>query len=190
MLEGSFDLAGLQIPNGATSAQYQLTVEAVDPLWSRNAGPYGSAGQVKPSGSFQPMIVTVKLGSSLQQDILMQSSAVQKPQWYGTTSYAAPVPVPGSGTWAGTLSGYGTTDFFQIPAQANRTLSVIVNALDESATPSEEKALPVAGLWDIADPGLTPAPANTSSAFNTFLFRRDPVGCASIPEHHVAAWNF
>lgn len=86
MLEGSFDLAGLQIPNGATSAQYQLPVEAVDPLWSRNAGPYGSAGQVKPSGSFQPMIVTVKLGSSLQQDILMQSSAVQKPQWYGTTS--------------------------------------------------------------------------------------------------------
>ena len=86
VLEGSFDLAGLQIPNGATSAQYQLPVEAVDPLWSRNAGPYGSAGQVKPSGSFQPMIVTVKLGSSLQQDILMQSSAVQKPQWYGTTS--------------------------------------------------------------------------------------------------------
>ena len=169
-LEGFFDFAGLQIPNGATSAQYQITFEAVDPLWSRNVGPYRSTAQVKPSGSLQPIIVTVKLGSSLQQDILMQGSAVQKPQWYGTTSYAAPVPVPGSETWAGTLSGYGTTDFFQFPAQANRTLSVIVNALDESRTPSEGKALPVVGLWDIADPGLTPAPANASSAFNTSYF--------------------
>src|SRR5207253_1025839 len=124
LLEGFFDLAGLQIPNGATTAQYQLTVEAVDPLWSSNAGPYGSAGQVKPSGSVQPIIFTVKLGSSLQQDVLMQRSAVQKPQWYGTTSYATPVQVPGSGYWAGALSGYGTTDFFQFPAQANRTLSV------------------------------------------------------------------
>jgi len=100
----------------------------------------------------------------------MQSSAVQKPQWYGTTSYAAPLSVPGSGTWAGTLSGYGTTDFFQFPTQANRTLSVIINALDESGNPSEGKALPVIGMWDIADPGLTPAPANTSSAFNTSYF--------------------
>jgi hypothetical protein len=30
--------------------------------------------------------------------------------------------------------------------------------------------MPVAGLWDIADPGLTPAPANTPSAFNTSFF--------------------
>ena len=30
--------------------------------------------------------------------------------------------------------------------------------------------MPVAGLWDIADPGLTPAPANTPSAFNTSYF--------------------
>src|SRR5437867_6630992 len=93
-LQGTFDLAGLQIPNGATSAQYQITVEAIDPLWFTNAGPYGSAGQVQPSGSVPPIIVTVTLGGSLQQDILMQDSAVQKSKWYGTTSYAAPAQVP------------------------------------------------------------------------------------------------
>jgi hypothetical protein len=54
-LAGFFDLAGLQIPNGAKSAQYQLTVEALDPLWSPGVGPYGSAGQVQPSGSVQPI---------------------------------------------------------------------------------------------------------------------------------------
>jgi hypothetical protein len=169
-LEGSFDLAGLQIPNGATSAQYQITSEAIDSLWSPNAGPYGSAGQVQPSGAVQPIIVTLTPGANLHQDILVQGSAVQKPQWYGATSYASPVQVPGSGTWAGTLNAYGITDFFQFPAQANRTLSVIVHALDESGNPSEGKSLPVAGLWDIADPGLTPAPANTPSAFNTSYF--------------------
>ena len=102
-LEGFFDLAGLQIPNGATSAQYQLTVEAVDPLWSTHAGPYGSASQVQPSGSAQPILLTVTLGGDVTQNILMQSSAVQKPQWYGQTSFAAPAQLPTSGNWAGVL---------------------------------------------------------------------------------------
>jgi IPT/TIG domain len=169
-LEGFFDLAGLPIPNGATSAQYQLTVEPLDPLWSTNVGPYGSAGQVQPSGSAQPILLTVAPGGNVKQDILMQGGAVQKPQWYGATTYAAPVPVPGSGEWAGALGQYGATDYFQFPVRTNRTLSVIVNALDETGKPTEGKAMPVAGLWDIADPGLTPAPANTPSAFNTSYF--------------------
>jgi hypothetical protein len=59
-VEGFFDLAGLQIPDGATSAQYQLSVEAVDPSWSQAVGPYGPA-QVKPSGGAQPAIVTVRV---------------------------------------------------------------------------------------------------------------------------------
>jgi hypothetical protein len=109
-LEGFFDLAGLQIPNGASSAQYQLTVEGLDPLWSTNVGSYGSAGQVWPSGSAQPILLTVTRGGNVRQDILMQASAVLKPQWYGTTSYAAPVQLPGSGTWAGALNAYGATD--------------------------------------------------------------------------------
>lgn len=169
-LEGFFDLAGLQIPNGASSAQYQLSVEAVDSLWSTNAGPYGSAGQVQPSGSAQPVLITVTPGGDVAHDSLMQGSAIQKPQWYGTTSYAAPAQVPASGSWAGMLSGYGSADFFQFSAQANRTLSVILNALDDSSKVSESKALPVAGMWALANPGQSPAPANTSSAFDTSYF--------------------
>ncbi len=169
-LEGSFDLGGLQIPNGAASAQYQLTIEPLDPLWSTGVGPYGSAGQVQPSGAVQPILLTVTPGANFKQDILLQGSAVQKPQWYGPTSYAAPVPLAVSGEWTGALGDYGATDYFQFPVQANRTLSVIVNALDETGKPSERKMMPVAGLWDIVDPGLIPAPANTPSAFNTSYF--------------------
>lgn len=169
-VEGFFDLAGLQIPNGATSAQYQLSVEAMDPLWSTQAGPYGSTSQVQPSGSAQPIVLTVTLGGDVTQNILMQSSAVQSKQWYGQTSFTTPVHLPTSGNWAGELSGYGDADFFQFSAQANRTLSVIVNATDDSHNLSEAKALPVIGMWALADPGNSPAPANTPSAFNTTFF--------------------
>ncbi len=169
-LEGFFDLAGLPIPNGATSAQYQISVEAVDPLWSPHAGPYGSTSQVQPSGSFQSIVVTVPAGEDVAQDILMHGSAVPKQPWYGTTSYASPLPLPPSGNWAGALGGYGNTDYFQFPAQANRTLSVMVNAIDDSRAISESKALPVIGMWALADPGSSPAPANTPSAFNSVPF--------------------
>ena len=42
---------------------------------------------------------------------------------------------------------------FQFSAQANRTLSVIVNATDDSHNLSESKAAPVIGMWALADPG-------------------------------------
>lgn len=168
-LEGFFDLGGLNIPNGASTAQYQLTVEGVDPLWSPHAGPYGSTSQVQPSGSTQPVLVSVSLGQDTEQDILMQNSAVQEHQWYGITSYASPAPLPASGSWIGALSGYGDADFFQFPAQANRTLSVIVSALDDSNNLSESKAAPVIGMWALSDPGISPAPANTPSPFNTLV---------------------
>jgi hypothetical protein len=48
-LEGFFDLAGLDIPSG-DSAQYQLSVEPVDPSFSEGVGPY-APWQVRPSGA-------------------------------------------------------------------------------------------------------------------------------------------
>jgi hypothetical protein len=165
-LEGFFDLAGLPVPNGI-SARYQLTVEALNPLWSENVGPYGSTSQVNPSGIFQPITLNMTLGGDVQQDILMQGSAVHGTQWYAPTNYASPAPLPANGNWAGALNSDGAVDFFQFTAQANRTLSVIVNALDDSGNLSQNKLLPVVGMWALANPGQSPAPANTSSAFDT-----------------------
>ncbi len=168
-LEGFFDLAGLQIPNGGNSAQYQLTVEALDPFWSATVGPY-QPWQVLPSGSAQAVVVSVTLGGDVPQDILMQGSAAQKPDWFGPTTYGAPAPLPVSGDWAASLDPYGGLDYFWFSAQANRTLSVLVTALDQSSLSSEAKAQPVIGLWALSDPGTFPAPANTPSAFNSALF--------------------
>jgi hypothetical protein len=174
-VEGFFDLAGLQIPNGGNSARYQLTVEPVDPLWSNTVGPY-QPWQVQPSGSAQPIIVNVTLGGDAQQDIVMQSSAAQKPNWFGPTTYNSPGPLPAAaalpvaGDWAASLGPYGSLDYFWFAGQANRTLSVLVTALDDASIPAESKAQPVIGMWALSDPGTYPAPANTPSAFNSPLF--------------------
>ena len=165
-LQGFYDLAGLPVPNG-TSAQYQITVEAVDPLWSEKAGPYGSTSQVKSSGMFPPVVVTVSLGTDAQRDVLMQGSALATRQWYAPTTYDSPAQIPMSANWAGVLSSYGAADFFQFSAQTNRTLSIIVNALGESGSVSASKALPVIGMWALSNPRQSPAPAATPAAFNT-----------------------
>jgi hypothetical protein len=168
-LEGFFDLAGLQIPDGGTTAQYQLTVEPVDPFWSDTVCPY-QPWQVRPSGSTPPIIVNVSLGADANQDIVMQNGSVQKPDWFGPTTYDSPVPLPTVGDWATSLGPYGSLDYFWFPGQANRTLSVLATALDEAGIPTENKAQPVIGMWDLSDPGTYPAPANTPSAFNSPMF--------------------
>ena len=162
--EGFYDLAGLQIPNSANSAQYQLTVEAVDPFWSELIKPYGPS-QVQPSGAAQPITLTVSLGGDTQQDILMQGSAPPIADTFDPATYAAPAPVPSSGEWTGALSGYGEPDYFQFSGQANRSLSLEVSALDDTGAASETKALPVMGMWSLVDPPGTPPPVYTPAAF-------------------------
>jgi hypothetical protein len=168
-LEGFFDLGGLPIPNGASTAQYQLAIEALDPTWSAGVCPYDSP-QVAPSGTFQPIVVTVGAGGDLQQDILMSGSAQPVPLWAATQTWSAPAPVPSPGDWVGSLSGYGDVGYFVITAQANRTLSVAVTALDETGAPSESKTGPVVGMWSLGDSQGSAPPAFTSVPFNSETF--------------------
>jgi hypothetical protein len=168
-VEGAFDLAGLELPGNGNSAQYQLTAEALDPLWSQAVGPYGP-WQVQPSGTTPPIVVTVSKGGDLQQDIVMQTSAVHPHDWFEPVDYASPAPLPIAGEWMAGLSGYGNFDYFWFPGQNNRTLSVEVTALDESGTASQSKSLPVIGMWALSDPGGNGAPAATPLAFNTLNF--------------------
>lgn len=168
-LEGFFDLGGLQIPNGGSNAQFQLTVEAIDPFWSAALEPYGPS-QVEPSGQAQPVLVSVSLGNDAEQDLLMQGSISQKPDPFPPTTYQAPAAVPLGGQWLGSLSPYGDIDYFLLPGRANRTLSVLVSALDDTGAASESKSQPVIGMWGSSDPQNSPAPANTPSAFNSSTF--------------------
>jgi hypothetical protein len=168
-VEGFFDLGGLPVPNGATIAQYQLSVQAIDPLWSAGVGPYVDF-QVTPSGTFDPIVVTVTAGGEFEQDITMSGSAQAMPPWAATETWNAPAQVLSPGDWVGSLSGYGDMPYFLITAQANRTLSVAVTALDENSAPTLSKVAPVIGIWTLGDPQGTAPPTFTPGAFNSANF--------------------
>jgi hypothetical protein len=163
-LEGFFDLAGLEPPGG--SAQYQLSVEALDPTWSAEVGPY-SPGPVAPSGVGQPIMVTVEPGNDVEQDILMTGSAQPLPQT--DSGWTAPAAVA-AGDWMATLGDYGDLAYLFLPVHANRTLSVAVTALDESGNASVVKAQPVVGMWAASDAQGSLPGAFTSSPFNQAIY--------------------
>jgi hypothetical protein len=178
--QGFFDLAGLLPPAGG--AQYQLTVEAIDPTWSTGVGPY-APGPVAPSGSVSPITVTVSPGNDVQQDILMSSAAQPLPKT--SSSWTTPTPLPAGGDWMASLGTVGDVDYFLLPAQANRTLSIAVTALNESGYGSEVKARPVIGMWAAADLEGTAPPAFTPSPFN-----QQVVGMTRLDASVFASTNF
>jgi IPT/TIG domain len=157
-----FDLAGLQVPSGG-SAQYQVIVEAVDPHWSPGVGPY-SPGPVSPSGSAQPVTVTVTAGGDVEQNILMRGSAQPLPQ--AASSWSSPSNLLPGGNWISTFAGFDDVSYFLLPAQANRMFSVAVTALDESDHATLLKTQPVIGVWGASDPPGTVPGAFTPSPFN------------------------
>jgi len=163
-LEGFFDLAGLEIPVG-TSAQVQLSVEAVDPSWSTLVGPSAPL-QVVLSGSAQPIVWGGTQGGDVQQDILMSGSATETADAGETGSFDAPRTLSKDGEWIGSLSGYGNADYFVLNGQSNRTMAVEITALDENGNVTEQKAQPLIGMWSLAAPDGTPPPAYTFSPFN------------------------
>ena len=165
-LEGFFDLGQLTIPTGQTIAQYQLSVEALDANWSMGVQPYAPT-QVTPSGSFAPVVVTVSNGSNAERDILMLQDAIAETHPGSGSTYASPAALPAGGGWGSWISGYGGADWFEFTAQANRTASVAVTALDDAGRPTETKLQPVIGIWQLSDQTGNPAPASTPSAFNT-----------------------
>jgi hypothetical protein len=168
-LEGFYDLGELMIPLGQTIAQYQLSVEPLDAIWSTGMEPYASS-QVTPSGVFTPVVVTVTSGSNAERDILLLQDEIAQPHPGSGSTYTNPAAIPKGGAWGSWISGYGSTDFFQFTAQANRTASVAVTALDETGRPTENKMLPVIGIWQLSDQSENPAPASTPSAFNSTTF--------------------
>ncbi|MGA2002541.1 MAG: Ig-like domain-containing protein [Terriglobales bacterium] len=168
-LEGFFDLGELTVPTGQTIAEYQVSVEAIDPNWSWGVEPYGPT-QVAPSGSFAPVVVTVAAGSNAERDILMLGSEIAQVHPGTGSTYMNPAALPQGGGWGSWISGYGSTDWFEFAAQANRTASIAATALDENGNPTESKLLPILGVWELSDDTGNPAPAATPSAFNSMTF--------------------
>ncbi len=152
-LQGSFDLRYMPLPPGVTSANYQITFEPINPLYiQQNAvGPYID-GSPAPSGAMPVLAVpglTVGASQTLTVNIC-DSAASGSSDAIGTESQ--PRPLPSTGLWSGRLGQIGQTDWLTFPVRAGRTFTVVTQALNESGMPSESKALPALGVWDVFDP--------------------------------------
>ena len=152
-LQGSFDLSGIPLPPGITTANYQVTFEAIDSLYilTGSVGPY-IQGQVAPSGTLNAISVpNLSAGSAQTVNVMVSDSAVG-----GFNDaigvQAQPRPMPTGGLWCGRLSQVGQSDWFTFPVRGNRIFTVVTQALDETGAPSESKAMPSIGIWDAFDP--------------------------------------
>ena len=165
-LRGSYDLAGLEIPAGADTAQFQLSVEPMNSLYvgALAAGPY-ELSQTALSGSLAPLVITVSRGGEVVQDLVMQGAACSLLDSTEPNSFAQTAAIPGAGYWTASLAAYGNVDWYALPAGANRSFTLDVTALDDSGAATTSKALPVAGLWAPDDAESAP-PAVAQTWFN------------------------
>ncbi|MDR3772099.1 MAG: Ig-like domain-containing protein [Terracidiphilus sp.] len=151
--QGYFDLSDMPLPPGVTTANYQVTFEPINPLYilGDSVGPYLD-GQVAPSGTLAPISVPgLAAGATQTLTVSAPGSAVGG---YDDAigSEASPRQMPPSGMWAGRIGQVGQTDWFTFPVRANRTFTVVTQALDETGAPTESKAMPAIGIWDAFDP--------------------------------------
>ncbi len=159
-LQGYFDLSGIPLPPGMTTANYMVSFEAVSPQYilESSVGPY-TAGTPSPSGTLAPIAVPGLAAGSVQRlNVSVTDSAVAG--WNDAIgTQAMPRHMPVSGMWWGRLSRVGQTDWFSFPVRGGRTFTVVALALDETGAPSETKAMPALGVWDGFDAMNAPAAA-------------------------------
>jgi hypothetical protein len=160
-LQGFFDLSGIPLPPGVTSATYQVTFESINPLYilEDSVGPYAQ-GQVTPSGTLNA-IALPNLSPGSTQTLTVTASGTPIAGFNDAIgSESQPRPMPTGGLWCGRLSQVGQTDWFTFPVRGNRILTVVTQAIDETGSPSNSKAMPSVGVWDALDPvGATPVGA-------------------------------
>lgn len=164
-VEGRYDLAGLEIPEGSATAQYELHLEAVNAKYAgeKSVGPYEITPT--PSGSAAPVIVTVSRGGDVVQDFGMSGGAAESMDAREPHAFDQPAVVPAGGHWSAALSGYGDVDWHAFKARAGRSFSVEVTALDDKGAATTTKALPVIGVWNAGATSEAP-PVAKATYFN------------------------
>ena len=157
-MQGFFDLSGIPLPPGVTTANYQVTFETVNPLYilTNSAGPYLDDSP-EPSGTLAAISVPSMAAGSAQTLTVnvADSAAGGSDDAIGTE--AAPRSLAASGMWSGRLSQVGQTDWFSFPVRGERSFTVVTEALDESGAPTNAKAMPALGVWDAFDAAGTAA---------------------------------
>jgi hypothetical protein len=152
-LQGFFDLRGMPLPSGVTTADFQITFEAIDPvnILGSSVGPYLD-GSPEPSGSLLPIVLLSMAAGSAQTLTVNAADSAIGGYDDAIGSEAQPRILAPSGLWSGRLSQIGQTDWFTFSVRGGRTFTVVTEALDETGAPTNRKAMPALGIWDSFDP--------------------------------------
>ena len=154
---------------GPLSFQNVLTsTEPVNPLYvgQYSLGPY-AAGTVLPAGSAmsQTTFVTTALGFTGVGLIAADAPAICGTGGDGVRT--GPMQAGATGWWSGLLCGYGHASYVQANVKPGHSFTVEVTALDAQGLATENKAMPLVGLYGPADAvGAAPSLGLTPSAFN------------------------
>jgi hypothetical protein len=165
--EGWYDLSGIPLPPGATEADYQLTFEAINPLYTgtESVGPY-TLGQVNPSGTMPTVIVRgLTAGSVIVENQTIGDSAGDADSG-GDGTETAPADVPVNGEWLARLSGYGHMSWLRWHMRGGRQLTVEAQPLDETGVETAAKARVLIGAWNGDDLLETAPEIGTPQPFN------------------------
>ena len=151
--QGAFDLSGIPLPPGVAAADYQISFEAINPLYilENSVGPYLD-GQPAPSGTLKTITLSGLAAGSTQTLAVNAADSAYATAAGAIGNQSQPRPLSPSGMWSGRLSQVGQSDWFVFPVRGNRIFTIVTQAVDESGQPSEVKALPSIGIWDAFDP--------------------------------------
>jgi hypothetical protein len=165
-MQGFFDLSGMPLPPGVTTANYQVTFETVNPDYTltNSVGPYLD-GSPDPSGTLSPISVPNLSAGSAQTLSVNVDNSSEGGYDDAVGSVATPRMLAASGIWSGRLSQVGQTDWFIFPVRGGNSFTVVTEALDESGTPTDAKAWLSLGIWDAFDP-VGVAPVVSESGLN------------------------
>jgi len=149
---GFFDLSGMHLPPGVSTANYQVTFETVSSSYILNnsVGPYLD-GSPEPSGTLAAISVPSMSAGSAQTLTVNVANSAMGDYDDAIGSQAQPRPLPASGLWTGRLSQVGQSDWFNFPVRGGRSFTVVTLAVDETGAPTDAKAMPSLGVWDAFD---------------------------------------
>jgi hypothetical protein len=157
--EGWYELSDIPLPPGVSQADYQLTFEPVNPLYTgdESVGPY-ILGQITPSGTMPVIILRgLKAGSAITRDIVIEDSAADANSGNAGLEIA-PSPIPITGEWLARLGSYGASNWRRWHMRGNRQVTIEAQPIDEQGRETEDKARIVVGVWNGDDPlGTEPA---------------------------------
>jgi hypothetical protein len=156
------------VPLVASLSGFTISEESINPLYTGDyaLGPYQRPPE-SISGPPEPQVFPF-VTAGLNQPVFVTmsgASASCNPGNDGTE--ASPAPADPSGFWSGLLCATGHNSWWSVAVRANRTWTIETTALDESGAATLNKAQPVIGVWNAADPtgtlptvGSAPAPMN------------------------------